>query len=239
MTRKLLFLNLALVVLICATGWRIWRTWTNARKLVEAVQHSSVKPVAFTPEPEVKPLPPLVAAHYLPVAQKLLFFQDRNPDVVIETALKPLPPLPVAYGVLDLGVGPTVILSKGLKDPQGAYRVGDLFSGYRVVRITATTLTLDFEGRHVQRTIAELKPKEKASPAAAKRRVKMQVTNAAPKVISASAATKAGPGKAKMGGGIRACQPGDDSPPGTVAGGYKKVVSQTPFGQVCRWEPVK
>ena len=38
---------------------------------------------------------------------------------------------------------------------------------------------------------------------------------------------------------MRGCKPGDDSAPGTVVDGFKKVVSSTPFGNACRWEQVK
>jgi hypothetical protein len=41
------------------------------------------------------------------------------------------------------------------------------------------------------------------------------------------------------GGGIRACAPGDTAPAGTMSDGYRKIVSETPFGKVCRWEKVK
>jgi hypothetical protein len=34
---------------------------------------------------------------------------------------------------------------------------------------------------------------------------------------------------------MKACQPGDTSPAGTVVDGYKKIVEQTPFGPACRW----
>jgi len=37
----------------------------------------------------------------------------------------------------------------------------------------------------------------------------------------------------------KGCQPGDNSPPGTVADGYKKVRVNSPFGSTCYWEPVK
>ena len=40
-------------------------------------------------------------------------------------------------------------------------------------------------------------------------------------------------------GGVKPCVAGDNQPPGTVVAGYKKVVSQTPFGAACRWEPAK
>jgi hypothetical protein len=33
----------------------------------------------------------------------------------------------------------------------------------------------------------------------------------------------------------RACRPGDTSPAGSVEDGYRKVVTMSPFGAVCRW----
>jgi hypothetical protein len=33
--------------------------------------------------------------------------------------------------------------------------------------------------------------------------------------------------------------PGDTTPAGTVRDGYRKLVTQTPFGNACRWELVK
>ena len=48
----------------------------------------------------------------------------------------------------------------------------------------------------------------------------------------------AGPG-VDTGAGLKGCVPGDKSPSGTVVDGYKKIVSQTPFGAGCQWEQVK
>ena len=42
-----------------------------------------------------------------------------------------------------------------------------------------------------------------------------------------------------IGAGLHACQPGDTSPPGTIAQGMRKLVTKTPFGDTCRWELLK
>jgi hypothetical protein len=39
--------------------------------------------------------------------------------------------------------------------------------------------------------------------------------------------------------GVKACQPGDSSPAGTVADGMRKVIMPTPFGSKCYWESEK
>jgi hypothetical protein len=43
----------------------------------------------------------------------------------------------------------------------------------------------------------------------------------------------------EIGGGVRQCLPGDNSPAGTVLNGYQKRMISSMFGSVCRWEPVK
>lgn len=44
---------------------------------------------------------------------------------------------------------------------------------------------------------------------------------------------------AEMGGGFRACAPGDTSPAGTTLNGYRKVQGQTLMGSSCHWEQIK
>jgi hypothetical protein len=39
--------------------------------------------------------------------------------------------------------------------------------------------------------------------------------------------------------GVKLCNPGDTSPVGAVVDGYRKVLSPTPFGSSCLWEPVQ
>jgi mannose-6-phosphate isomerase-like protein (cupin superfamily) len=43
---------------------------------------------------------------------------------------------------------------------------------------------------------------------------------------------------ADVGQGYRGCLPGDTSPSGTIAEGYRKVMSTSPFGVSCGWEKI-
>ena len=61
---------------------------------------------------------------------------------------------------------------------------------------------------------------------------------ASAQILSSSGSASQGPG-VDTGGGIRACTAGDSAAPGTVSDGYRKIVSETPFGKVCRWEKLK
>jgi hypothetical protein len=42
-----------------------------------------------------------------------------------------------------------------------------------------------------------------------------------------------------VGLGYRSCAPGDNSPGGTIADGYRKVVTTSPFGVSCGWEKIQ
>ncbi len=237
MSRKLLLLNLALAVLVVAVGWQIRGAIRRGEERRSAVAGPPPPPAAVNPAPPLMPPPPAVAAAYFGVADRLLFVPDRNPAVVIEAAPpKPMPPLPVAHGILDLGAGPTVILSDTANGAQRGYRVGEQYGDFRIVQITASSVVFEWEDERVRRTLEEMKPKESVAPETAGRpAVRPAKPKPAANVIGGE--DKPGPSDIDMGGGIRACKPGDDSPPGTVVGGYRKVVSQTPFGRVCRWEP--
>lgn len=44
---------------------------------------------------------------------------------------------------------------------------------------------------------------------------------------------------ADVGLGYRSCLPGDNSPSGTIADGYRKVMTTSPFGVSCGWEKIQ
>lgn len=239
MRRRLHLVNLALVALILLAGWQMRQRWAEGRERERRVLGADPESVAALEEPPLAAPEPPRASDYLLVAEKLLFARDRNPEVVIELAApKPMPPLPVAYGVLDLGRGPTVILSERPGQPQRAYRVGDQIGEFTVAEITAAEVAFLWEGTSIRKSVDELKP---ALEEQAPQQAEAPAPAPPPKAQAAVVATKAeaGPSDIDLGGGIRACRPADPSPPGTVVGGYRKVVTETPFGPVCRWEPVK
>ena len=241
MKRRLLLLNLALLVLLAAAGWRIWQEREDARERENAVLGQFPEPAPVPPAPAVEPPQPLVAVNYIDIAEQFLFARDRNPIVEIEAAPpKPLPPMPVAHGILDLGSGPTAILSERAGDPQQGYRAGDRVGDLLLVLVTPSELVFEWEGERIRRTLAELEPEETGqAPREAAPSPEPVAAKARSAVLSASPASKASPSEIDMGGGVRACQPGDTSPPGTVVQGYRKVVSETPFGKACRWEPIQ
>ena len=242
MKHKLLLINLLLLALVAASGSALRQKWRESKAREESVLKQKPAPVpapVITPIPAVPPAPPAV---YADVAQKLLVSKDRNPNVFVEPPPPPpappvMPPLPFAYGVMDFGAGPSVMLSEKSGGQQHTYRIGDKIGPFKLLGVNRTDILLDWNGKPVQKKLSELV--DKNANAAAER-----AAAEAPKQTAAAApppapvvAGEAKPGKS-MGGSAKACQPGDTAPAGTIADGFKKVVSASPFGQVCRWEPV-
>jgi hypothetical protein len=238
--RKLVLLNLALAALIGLAGWQVRQSWIEAQRREQAVLRAPQKPL---PPPPMAPAPavePVAAAAYEEVAQKMLFAPDRNPTVVVEPAKpEPMPPLPVTYGVLNFGDGPIAILAEKAGAPHRGYQPGQTIGAFKLLSATSDELVFEWKGQQVARKVEELRVREvreagstasEASSAAAAPPSQQSVVQVAPE-------RPLGPGEAV--GNVRTCLPGDNYPPGTVLQGYRKLVTTTPFGRVCRWEPVQ
>lgn len=250
MNRKLIFLNIVLAAGVAAAGWQ-WRE--NQRKAREREKAFLSKPVtapAVAPYVPAEPPKPVEAAGYLNVAQQMLFSRDRNPNVVIEAVPeKPVPAFPAAHGVLAMGDEVSVILSEAGKTNQKSYRKGDSVGPFAIASLTPEEIVFEWEGKEFKKAIADLKLREPLPQAAAPpppdpdaRRPEVRVNTAAstPKEVfeETQKPTPGLPG-ISTGGPDLVCAPGDSSPPGTVQGGWRKVVTRTPFGSVCRWVAVQ
>jgi hypothetical protein len=188
---------------------------------------------------------PLAAIAYSDVAQLNLFSKDRNPQVIVAAVEppkpKPLPPFPVARGVLLWdGTPPTVLLSMRSGSPARAFRAGDRIGDWKIVSLDNQFVVFEWDGKEFKKRIDELMDRSGlvAETAAPPTPAGSNIPPA-PKVQSLSDSSK-NPKLVDVGSSdTRGCAPGDDSPAGTVTDGFKKVVSQTPFGSACRWEQVK
>lgn len=235
MNRRLLLLNVILVALTALCGWQLRREWTAARAREAAMLGKTVKPVPAPPPGTAQPPAPLTPATYIEIAEKMLFSRDRNPVVVVETAPppppKPMPPLPVFHGAMNLGDGPIAIMSEKANTPHREFRAGGQIGEFKLVAISPREVLLDWEGKQVAQGIEQLKEAAPEAQQAAQTQRTEAPAAAQPKV-------QAGPGT-DIGKGVRACVPNDSTPPGTVVDGLRKVVTDSPFGAVCRWEPVR
>jgi hypothetical protein len=157
------------------------------------------------------------------------------PPPVVE---KPVPPFPVARGVmLWPGAPATVVMSERPGGDQKGYHPGDKIGEWTLKSVDNRYIVLDWDGKEFKKRLDELMDRsnlvaEAPSVAAA------PVSNAP--VVN----TNLGPNGEKKGpgidvGGMRACIPGDTMPAGSVVDGWKKMINQTPFGPGCRWEAAK
>ncbi|MCS7025542.1 MAG: hypothetical protein NZV14_12145 [Bryobacteraceae bacterium] len=237
MRKKLWFLNLLLISGLALIARELHVSWKAARerekKLAAKPAPKPETAIPATALPVAPPPAPVQAASYADVAQQMLFSKDRNPVVVIEAPPpKPQPPFPRFYGAMNLGDGMMAILSDG-PSQQKPFRPGEKVGDYKLVEIAEDTLVFEWDGKRFPKKFDDLADRSEVS------------SDSTPQIAAAPAApppppkpAAPGPG-ADIGGGFAACNPGDSSPPGTVINNMRKVVTETPFSKVCRWEPVK
>jgi hypothetical protein len=243
LNRRIVVLNLALLAFAGALIWLLRAHWSDARSRETKVLSQQVRAKSVLAPPPPPPVRPVAPSEYLDVVQKTLFSKDRNPAVVLEAPpappAKPEPPLPALpkyHGQMAIGE-PVVFLSTA-SQPERGYHAGEEIGDFRIANFDLDRIAFEWRGKTVERNVADLAPKEEPPPPKAG-------TPAAAKPITPLASQSAPDNKADpalgddMGGGFRTCVPGDSSPAGAVLAGYKKVMSQTMFGQTCRWEPVQ
>lgn len=242
MNRRILLLSLALLALAGSLGWLLRQKWLEARAHERAVlsRQANIRPLPPPPAPPAAV--PVSPADYFEVAQKTLFSKDRNPNVVLDPPPPPkpdppMPALPVYWGQMSFG-DPVVILTVAKAPDQKSYHRGDSIGDFKLVAFDNDSITFDWNGKQVERKLLELAPKD-AQPAAS-------ASPATPAAQVTSIGPAAPPPAAvpptvgvDMGAGIRACVANDNSPTGTVVGGYRKVSVPGLMGPRCYWEPVK
>ena len=242
MRRKLLLLDIALALLVVYAGWHLRQTWQAAKQRETATLSRRVPPAPEPPHRALPPSPPVVAGTYADVVQKMLFDRSRNPAVPIELPAapppKPMPPLPVYHGQMNIGGGLTVIMSADAASPHQGLEIGDTIGQFKLVDVNTEEITLEWDGQRIRKSLKELQ--EHGAPAqqvAAAAQPVAPIPTAAP-AAPAQPQSPQGPGQ-EIGGGVRACQPNDSNPAGTVMDGYRKATFTSPFGTSCRWDPVR
>jgi hypothetical protein len=233
--RRLWFLNIVLLALLALVFVRFRQLRQQLQDRAARNLNQVVKPVSMRSLPPIGAPAPAVAANYADVAIKMLFSRDRNPTVILDPVapppVKPMPPLPVAYGAMFIGEPGIILGLPNAKGTQRLYRKGEAIGDFKLVNFDNTNIAFEWDGKVVERRLDQVmaRPSEvPAEPAAA---------SAAPATV-ASTTTASGPG-APMSDGNRYCVPGDKTPDGTIVDGFRKHEFQGPVARFCRWEPVK
>ena len=244
MNRKLVLLNLVLAAVVVYGGMQL-RTAYQAEKAREAALKA--KKIAVLPAPAYTPLSndaPVLPSGYNYVAQKNLFHPSRDPNVPVELPPPPPPPPPMPdipryHGQMNLGDGPIAMLVEKSGMPEKAVKPGDTIGQFKLVDVNTNEITFEwkYNGEIARRSLRELADSSQAATQAADNRPAAgAAAPVAPPPPVAPAAL--GPGEI-TGFGFKTCIPNDTTPEGTVSGGFRKVITTTPFGKSCRWDPVK
>ena len=242
MRHRLRLLDLALVAVLALLGYELHLERIRAHGRELALLRAPVKPNAMgtlTPLPKVNPL---TATSYAEVAAKNLFTKDRNPNVILDPVIpppeKPVPPFPVARGVMLWGgVPPTVVLADKAGGQQKGYHPGEKIGEWKIMSVDNSFVVFEWNGKQFKKRLDELLDRTPIVVAEAPQQQTSSPAAAKPAQSLSSNATS-GPG-ADIGADMRACIAGDTTPAGAIVNGMKKVEGQTPFGSACRWEKVK
>jgi hypothetical protein len=234
LNRKLVLLDLVLAAVAVYAGVQ-WRNQWKADKAREAAMlHKSVKPTPALKFDALPVSPPVLAAGYKEIAEKMLFDRERNSNVPVELPPPappppPMPPLPRYHGTLNLGDGLSTILSENPSSAHREIKPGQRIGQFKLVDVNTVQITFEWNGEMVRRRLDELTDRTFVASAVADSRA---ASAPAPQVKQAT-----GPGESTA-FGFKICTPNDSTPDGTVVGGFRKVSIPTPFGNACRWDPV-
>lgn len=238
-----MLLNVLLLLGIAAAGAHLRQEWREHRDREARLLGQKPNTLAIQRPPLPGASAPVMAASYLEVAQKLLFSRDRNPTVVPPPPPPPkpvpppppMPPLPSVFGVMALGGPPYLLMKATPADAQRPYQAGDTVGPFKLLAFDDTTAKFEWEGKEVVERLDKLVAQGQQKPAQA---AAANAGASAPAVTAPVEPARAAPSEAPTGASYKFCTPGDNSPAGTVEGGYRKVINRTPFGNSCRWEPV-
>ena len=157
---KLIALNAGLAVALVLIVWQGRVRWDEAQAVRRATVNVPLKrivprPPAPAPKPE-----PVQAAKYADVAAKNLFSKDRNPTVTVEApkveAPKPMPPLPVVYGVIGLPSGMKAMMAEKSGAESKSVRSGDTIGEFKVLALDLNQVTFEWNGKPIVRKMDEL-----------------------------------------------------------------------------------
>ena len=170
MNRRILILDLVLVLFAAGLIWLLRDRYLEARAHETAVLRKKVPPQSVLAPPSPPLLRPAQPAEYADVAQRMLFSKDRNPDVAVEAPKSapepPMPALPIYHGQMAIGE-PIAILSLPKRPGlQKGYHAGDTIGDFTLIAFDRDKIELEWNGKKVERKPEDLAPKDPALTAA-------------------------------------------------------------------------
>jgi hypothetical protein len=158
--RKFVVLDILLLLALGAIAWQGRMRWNEVQ--LKRQNNLTVK-VMLLPESPLTPVPApdvVSVAKYTGIATADIFFEDRNPAVVIDPpkveAPKEMPPLPVVYGVLGLPSGTKAIMAARPGLAGRAVRAGDTIGEFKIAVLDAQSIIFDWNGKQISRKTRDL-----------------------------------------------------------------------------------
>jgi hypothetical protein len=222
-------------------GWFLGRLWKDYRNRTQWLYAGASAQSAAT-----------LAAGSTRAGQPQSFVEivDRNVFSPLRGSPPPQPPeeakapkLPLLFGTMNLGNGRFALMAPGDEPlPVGKpVLLGDEIGGYKLVSIGASNVVLEWQEKKITLEISEsarrvsgivgktASPSLRPTPITTVGSTANSGTTVAP--VSGSASTSAAARSSSP-------RPFPDVPEGTVIGGKRKVVVQTPFGPVVQWQDI-
>jgi hypothetical protein len=246
--RKLLALNLGLFALVVVSAFELRREIKQADGRYEILRPAT-EPKEVPDFPEPSPPPQVRPGDFMPVVERTLLSEDRNPVVkVIVPPVKPpppRPPLPKLVGLMELSAGPIALMAAEADAPAGPIEVGESVGEFVFRGTKGERILLEWNGEQI-----EAEPNEmNGAPGKEKPRGRERARKRAPTPPVRAASTPRPRDPDALGGkynigkeirpGVYRADPKDDAPNGTKFKGLVKRSRRTPFGTNAWWEKEK
>ena len=249
MNRKLIFLDLVLLLVVVYAGMQFRNMYREAKAREAAQRNVKVTPVAPPPVEKTAPAPPVMATTYAKIAQDLLLDKSRNPEVPIEAPPPPpppppMPPLPLYHGMVNFGdeEGPVAFMSVSSGKPHKAIHPGETIGEFKLLSVSKDGIDLEWRDQKVHKRLEEILDRSHSAVTAQQRtetanKVEGGYSTPPPPRPEPPPPSQYGPG-ADAGPGVKRCMDNDTTPAGAVVNGFRKVDKAGPFGKTCYWEAI-
>jgi hypothetical protein len=251
LNRKLLILDVVLAGSVVFAGVQLHDRWVAAKARQAQIPATSLKPA---PPPPIAPLPQdpaVLPSGYKAIALNTLFDPSRNPDIPVDPPPPPPPdpvppPMPSFHGSMDIGQGPMALLTPDGETHYQEVPLGGMIGPFKLVSFTRQEMELEWNGKILHKRKDD--PKAAAAKSAG-RGPKVEPLNTvgivpgqAPDPATAPTPSnqrnELGPGDT-LTDTVKACQPGDTTPAGAVADGFRKELRPMPIGgPQCVWRAI-
>jgi hypothetical protein len=240
--REQILTIVGLIGLNILLGWFLGGLWKDYRNRTQWL---------YAAAPAEPSSAPAAALNQAGQPQSFVEIVDRNVFSPLRGSPPPQPPEevkppkpPLLFGTMNLGNGWFALMAPGDEPSPISKRVlpGEEIGGYKLVSIGTSNVVLAWQEKKITLDISE---SARRVPGNAERTGNASARSGPGATAGSPAATTMRPvapvsvvGRSPAGPQIGPPGAPPDAPPGTVVGGRRKVLVQTPFGTMVQWQEV-